>query len=118
MDLLTFIALVIGASNQAVKGVNLWKNDVEPTLPTHTDFSKFMNWTRFWEIKGIVPYMMENQSNYLNSNDDWWRARTFIDGFNKRRADMLNSSICYVMDESMSPMVPRYVRTVVYIYYL
>ena len=111
-ELLTFIALIIGASNQSVRGCNLWHMDTAPTLSSHTDYSNFMSRTRFWQIKQVVPFMMEDQSKDAKKNDDWWRARDFIDGFNQRRVDMINSSLCYVLDESMSPMMPRYVGIV------
>ena len=49
--------------------------------------------------------MMENKS--VRAQDNWWKVHTFIDGFNKRQVDALDRSIMYILDESMSPMVPR-----------
>ena len=69
-----------------------------------------MNRTRFWEIKKLVPFMMEDQSEEAKKKDDWWRLCDIVDGFNQRRVDMLNLSLCIVLDESMSPMMPMYVR--------
>ena len=54
--------------------------------------------------------MMKDQSEEVKKIDDWWRVRDFVDGFNQRRVDMLNLSLCFALDESMSPMMPRYVR--------
>ena len=45
----------------------------------------------------------------MQSVHEWWKVRGFVDGFNKRRAEELNTSIVYVLDESMSSMIPRYV---------
>ena len=53
---------------------------------------------------------MEDQSEEAKKIDDWWRVRDFVHGFYQRRVDMLNLSLCFVLDESMSPMMPRYVR--------
>ena len=50
--------------------------------------------------------MMEKDSAMLT--DNWWKACKFIEGFNKK-VEMLNTGIIYVLDESMSAMVPRYV---------
>lgn len=49
---------------------------------------------------------MEDQSDDAMRNDNWWRARGFVDVFNKRRVDTLNMSIVMVLDESISYMVP------------
>ena len=51
--------------------------------------------------------MMEKDS--VMSTDDWWKAHKSIEGFNKRIFEMLNTAIIYMLDKSMSAMVPRYV---------
>ena len=106
-ELLTFIGLFIGAANQAAQGRNLWTPDKQETLSTRKDYSKHMSRTRFHDIKSVVHFMMEKDS--VMSTDDWWKARKSIEGFNERRVEMLNTGIIYVLDESMSAMVPRYV---------
>ena len=106
-ELLTFIALIIGATNESVQGRNLWGRDNRLTLSTHTDYSRFMNCTCFHKIKAVIHFMMEDKS--VQTDDDWWKVRGFVDGFNKRRVEELNTSVAYVLDESMSSMIPRYV---------
>ena len=106
-DLLTFIALIIGAANQSANGRNLWGKDINQTLSSSTDYSEYMNRTRFFEIKSVIHFMMEDKS--VKHVDDWWKVRNFVDGFNKRRVDELYTGIVMVLDESMSAMVPRYV---------
>ena len=106
-DLLTFIALIIGAANQSANGRNLWGKDINQTLSSSTDYSEYMNRTRFFEIKSVIHFMMEDES--VKHVDDWWKVRNFVDGFNKRRVDELYTGIVMVLDESMSAMVPRYV---------
>ena len=106
-DLLTFIALIIGAANQSANGRNLWGKDINQTLSSSTDYSEYMNRTRFFEIKSVIHFMMEDES--VKHVDDWWKVRSFVDGFNKRRVDELYTGIVMVLDESMSAMVPRYV---------
>ena len=81
-ELITFIALVIGATNESVRGRNLWGKDNRRTLSKHTDYTNYMCRTRFHEIKGVVHIMMEDES--VQGTDDWWKARAFIDGFNKK----------------------------------
>ena len=49
--------------------------------------------------------MMEDET--VAQVDDWWQACGFIDGFNQRRVEVFNTSIIYVLDESMSAMIPR-----------
>ena len=105
--LLTFIALIIGAANQSANGRNLWGKDINQTLSSSTDYSEYMNRTRFFEIKSVIHFMMEDES--VKHVDDWWKVRSFVDGFNKRRVDELYTGIVMVLDESMSAMVPRYV---------
>ena len=106
-ELLTFIALIVGASNESSKGRRLFETDTRKTLAVHIDYLKYMNRTRFQELKALVPFMMEDEA--AQSVDEWWKVRGFVDGFNKRRAEELNTSIVYVLDKSMSSMIPRYV---------
>ena len=105
--LFTFIVLVVGTANQSHNGRNLWGKDRNPTLSTHTDYRNYMNRTRFFEIKSVVPFMMEDES--AKDIDDWWKVKDFVDGFNKRRMDELYTGVVMVLDKSMSAMVPRYV---------
>ena len=72
----------------------------------HADYSKFMNQHRFWEIKHYIPLMVEST--------DKVHTRTMIGGyydfywwFNQKRVDELNTSISFIFEKSMSPMVPR-----------
>ena len=74
------------------------------TLSKHTDFSKYMSYTRFFEIKYHIPSMIHNVQekegyDVLKGKDDWWRVRGFVNGFNRKRM---------VSDESMSPYRPKY----------
>ena len=46
--------------------------------------------------------MMEDQSEEAMENNDWWRVRIFVEGFNQRHVDMLNLTLCFALDESMS----------------
>ena len=82
-EFLTFIALIIGGSNQLEHSSKLWKPDADPTLSHHADYSQFMNQHCFWEIKQYIPLMMESTDKSANEKDDWWRVRAFIDGFNQ-----------------------------------
>ena len=111
-ELITFIALVIGATNESVRGRNLWGRDNRRTLSKHTDFSNYMNRTRFHEIKGVVHFMMEEES--VQGTDNWWKAHAFIDGFNKKQVEKFYTSLIYVLDESMSSMIPRYAHMNLY----
>ena len=40
-------------------------------------------------------------------DDDWVKARGFINGFNRNRVKLLYSSVILVLDETMSSFVPR-----------
>ena len=52
--------------------------------------------------------MMEDES--VQTDEEWWKEQGFIDDLNKRREEESNTSIAYVLDESMSSMIPpRYV---------
>ena len=66
-----------------------------------------MNRTRFFEIKSVIRFMMEDKR--VKYVDDWWKVRDFVDGFRKRGVDELYTGIVMVLDKSMSTMVPRYV---------
>ena len=61
-----------------------------------------------------IPAMMhsvQEKERYdaLKDKDDWWRVRGFVNGFNRKRKQILCSSLIMVLDESMSPYRPRYV---------
>ena len=66
-----------------------------------------MNHTCFQGLKALVLFIMEDRA--AQSIDKWWKVPGFVDGFNKRRTEELNTSIVYVLDKSMSSMVPRYI---------
>ena len=93
-----------------MKGCNLWSKDKRPTLSTHSNFSDFMNRTCFFEIN-LVVHFMEDESVQLD--DDWWKIREFTKGFNKRRVDELHTGVLYVLNKSMSPMVPTHSASLV-----
>ena len=108
-DLLTFLALLIGACNQPRTGRDLWERDSGPRCTTLTplpNFQEHMSCTRFAEIRSIVPLMMQAEGG-VASSDAWWKVRQFVDGYNTNRQRLLNSSAVCVLDESMIPFKPR-----------
>ena len=108
-ELLTFISLVIAASQYNIRGRGLWRRDNKVERKTFTaapDFGRWMNFTRFNEIKNLAPLMMVAESG-SEGDDPWWRHRGFVDGFNKTRQDILMVSRIRVLDETMSALRPR-----------
>ena len=64
-ELLTFLALIVAATQYSARGINLWANDEEKTTKTFSkaaNFSQYMVYTCFTQIKSVVPAMMEGKS--------------------------------------------------------
>ena len=108
-ELLTFIALILAASQYNVRGRGLWRKeniDEKKSFTPAPDYGRFMNYTRFNEIKNLVPLMMIAPGGD-DGTDPWWKHRGFIDGLNKKRQDLLLVSRIRVLDETMSALRPR-----------
>ena len=91
-ELFTFLGLIIAATQFNVNGRSLWrKPGEEKTFTEAPNFGKHMNYSRFCEIKKIVPIMMVSEDG-KDSSDPWWKHRGFIDGFNSKRQEVLNIS--------------------------
>ena len=65
-----------------------------------------MKYPRFCEINKILTYIMVyKKENY--GSEPWWKHRGLIDGFNKKRSEILYLSRRRILDESMSALRPR-----------
>ena len=77
-ELLNFLACLIATSQYAAHGINLWRRSrTTGRLRAAPEFSTVMSHNRFAEIKAMVPLMMEGEEK---ENDNWWKARGFVDG--------------------------------------
>ena len=76
------------------------------TFSTAPDFGKHMNYARFCEIKNLVPLIMLCKTGD-DESDPWWKHRGFLNGFNKKRQDILFVSRICALDKTMSALRPR-----------
>ena len=106
--MLTFIALIIAATQYNVYRKSLWEKDSKncQTFTPAPDFGRYMHFTRFCEIKKLVPLMMVSDKGN-DGSDPWWKHQGFIDGFNKKRHEILVASQVKVLDKTMSALWPR-----------
>ena len=108
-ELPTFLALLVGACNQPRTGRELWDRNSGPRhkiLTPLPNFREYMSHTRFVEIRSIVTLMMHAEEGEP-SYDDWWKVHQFVDRYNSNRQILINSSAVCILDESMTPFVPR-----------
>ena len=68
------------------------------------DFSVFMQWWRFQQMKKMMEFMMSEGDE---KDDDWYKVRGFINGLNSKQLKVLLTSAIHVLDESMSSFWPR-----------
>ena len=107
-ELLTFLSLIIAATQYSERGRPLWGNDEEKATKNFSrtaNFTQYMSHTRFQQIKSVIPSMMIDDSK--KETDDWWKHRRFVDGFNSNREKILHTSRIRVLDETMSALWPR-----------
>ena len=110
-ETVTFLSLMIAACQHTAKGMNLFggrkdktrKNKVRRLSKT-PDFSVFMQWWRFQQMKKMMEFMMLEGDE---KDDDWYKVRGFINGLNSKRLKVLLTSAIHVLDESMSSFWPR-----------
>ena len=71
-EILTFLALIIAATQYNVHGKPLWEKDNKNrrAFTRAPDFGRYMNFTCFCEMKKLVPLMMVSD-NY--GSDPWWK---------------------------------------------
>ena len=84
-ELLTFVSLIIATSQYNARRQGLWaqKGVRTKTFSAAPDFSKRMNYSRFCEIKNLVPLMMVSKTVDDESNP-WWKHHGFLNRFNKK----------------------------------
>ena len=107
-EMLTFLALIIAATQYNVHGKPLCQKDNKNrrAFTGAPDFGQYMNFTRFCEMKELVPLMMVSDKGN-DGSDPWWKHRRFIDGFNKKRHKILVASRVKVLDTTMRALRPR-----------
>ena len=95
---------MVAASSSPLRGYNLWSppNNV---MNKTVGYGKFMKEYRFKDIKYLIPILFWNKGK--KTDGPWWKVRSAIDEFNKKRKNMVNVSSCLVLDEAMSAIVPR-----------
>ena len=115
-EFIIFHALLIGASVHSEQGGCLWKEDFlrgnnsknqkkqRVGLSDQVDFSKYMRFWRFKEIKPYIPIIMEDETM---KDDDWWKFKGQVEMLNEKRQSNITTSHILVFDESMSAFVPR-----------
>ena len=112
-EYLMFHALMIASSAYSGQGETLWlreyyKNKTKKRrigLLQAVDFGEYLKLWRFDQIKMYIAEVMEDPN--LKDSDDWWRFKSRVDLFNRKRILGLMMSHILVFDESMSAFVPR-----------
>ena len=108
---LTFLSLVIASTQYNARRRDLWEqssDDKQKKFTSAPNFGLWMSYSRFCEVKKLVPIMMWDK-NGLSDSDDWWRYRGFIDGFIEKRHEIMVASRTFVLYKAMSALYPRYV---------
>ena len=103
--MLTFLALIISATQYNVHGKPLWEKDSKNSQTfTHVqDFGRYMHFTRFCKIKKLVLLMMVSDKGN-DGSDPWWKHQGFINGFNKKPHKILVALRVKVLDKTMSTL--------------
>ena len=103
--MLTFLSLIIAATQYNVHGKPLWEKDNKNfrAFTRAPDFGRYMNFTRFCGTKKLVPLMMVSDKGN-DGSDPWWKHRGFIAGFNKKRHKILVASRVKVLDKTTSAL--------------
>jgi hypothetical protein len=123
-----FIGILISAGPQGKGGMHLWEKPSrrEGRGMTHfinygPDGENVMAYYRFREIKADFPWSFQDKTKAPKLDEDgnaieedhdpWHMTMLMVEGYNKKRHDLIAASVRKTLDESMSAWCPQTSKT-------